>query len=183
MEVTIKRLECMLLDEVVRLRSSNLLDFFSDSKVLYDAEKGTFSKDGGSLKIGDRVFFDESGVSSEVEELYYESSVAEARLVEGMTYEAFLPQDSRLRRFTLESIDDDAKWYRFVEEGESGMATALVGNFEDLPPLYRTGEGQNGPNSVLLKTAGGLKEVSIDQIAGKELELDFSGCHVVVALG
>ena len=55
MEVTVKRLENMLLDEIIRLRSKDLLHYYSDSKVEVDVNTGALKKKGGALKVGDLI--------------------------------------------------------------------------------------------------------------------------------
>lgn len=170
----------MLLDEVVRLRSSNLLEFFSDSKIQYDAQTGIFRKEGQYLKVGDKLKLVGEDKSVLVDTLYYRWSLEERELAQGATYEAVLPQESKVRRFKLESVDNEARWYVFVDEDNT---KSLAGNFEDLPPLYHSGGGRVGPSSVLFKTNGTFKEVPYDSLVTQDLELDFSGSHVVVALG
>ena len=46
----------MILDEVINLRSKDLLHFFSDSKIKYDVVANTFEKKGRHLKIADISF-------------------------------------------------------------------------------------------------------------------------------
>lgn len=181
-EVTIKRLESMILDEIINLRSKGLLHFYSDSKVKFDAVKGTFEKQGAHLKIGDRVF--DAGKDSdvmEVKDFVYPERVPVDALVEGTDYDIALPREKRVRNFRLVQMEKNFDWYHFTAH-EPGI-NDVVGSFGVLPPVYMSGHGRVDPAGIIVDVNGSRRELSYDANKRKSFFLDFSRTHVMAAIG
>ena len=179
-EVTIKRLESMLLDEVINLRSKDLLHFYSDSLIKYDITSRIFEKNGRSLKVGD-VVFDENRVL-EVQEFVYSSSLQRTELVVGNDYDFVRPREKTVHSYRLAMMDHNYDWYHFT--AHENDIHDFAGSFKRLPPIYPYGMGRNDPNSILVKVNGSRKQaLDFDTVAEKFYRLDVSKSHVIVALG
>jgi hypothetical protein len=185
-ELVIKRLEAMLLDEVINLRSKNLLEFFSDSMIQFDADSVTFRKAGDALKPGDVVVDDATGEKLKVKEFLYEHTLCSAGLISGQEYDIFLPNERKARTFKLELADTESDWYKFVERmdpTDERVPIVFQGSFAELPPAYRTGFGCPDPSSVTFMKSGLSREESFETVRKKTYMLMFEKAHVVVALG
>lgn len=185
-EVVIKRLESMLLDEVINLRSKDLLHFYSDSMVQFDVETGYFSKKGNALKPGDVVVDESTGEEIQIDDLVYDSTLSSAELTNGLDYEIYLPDERKPRIFKLAHLDSEADWYTFVERldvKEERDPVVLQGNFEDLPRAYCAGYGHLDPTAVVINKRGIRQEKSFKTICERVYSLRFKKSHVVVALG
>jgi hypothetical protein len=181
-EVTIKRMEIMILDELINLRSKGLLEFYTDSKVKYNALDCIFEKQGRAMKLGDR-FFNASEVV-EVCDYVYPTRVAKEELAEGKDYDISLPREKRTRSYRLvtKRTTQDYDWYSF-SCNERGFKD-VSGSFGNLPPIYRKGEGRTDPATVVVETFNGTKkELTFDVIKEKLFVMDFSGTHVMAAIG
>jgi hypothetical protein len=181
--VTIKRLESMILDEVINLRSKKLLEYYSDSKIFYNVTKGLFEKEGASLKAGD-LFFDTSSVRNQykVKEFRFRSSLTSNQLVVGQDYDIKLPREKEVHRFRLVEMDRSYDWYSF-EAHEPGIR-AVAGSFTNLPPVYRDGEGRVDPTDIIVEDKEQkTTELPFEEVKKVGYELDFSASHVFVALG
>lgn len=186
MEVVIKRLESMLLDEVINLRSKDLLHFYSDSMVQFDAEAGSFRKAGQALKPGDVVVDESTGEDMEIVDFIFESTLSPTELTAGLDYNIFLPDERKPRVFQLEHMNDEEDWYTFIErlsDDEERDPVVIQGNFDDLPPAYRTGYGRPEPTAVMINRQGVLQEESFEALRERGYSLRFPNSHVVVALG
>jgi hypothetical protein len=176
----------MLLDEVINLRSKDLLEYFSDSMIQFDADSATFRKGGHALKPGDVVVDDDTGEKLKVKAFFYEKTIASADLIKGQEYDIFLPDERKARTFRLEIADTESDWYKFVERmNQTGESDPIVlqGGFADLPPAYRTGSGRPEPTSVTFTKSGIPREESYETVCKKTYLLMFDKSHVVVALG
>jgi hypothetical protein len=179
-EVTIKKLESMILDEVINLRSKDLIHFFSDSKIEYDAIAGTFEKFGKSLKQGDVIFANEKlSEIMEVKDYAYPKRLTARDLVVGQDYDIVLPRDKKVRSFRLVQMDDNADFYQFSALGVKDVA----GSFNALPPIYKSGQGRIDPSGIIVDVNGSLRELPFDANKDKKFRLDFSTSHVVVGTG
>lgn len=179
MEVAIKRLESMLLDEMINLRSKGLITFYSDSRVDYDALAGTFEKDGRCLKVGDRILKDSNIM--EVQDFVFSARVLANALVKGIDYDILLPRERIVRSFRLIHVDQASDWYQFAAH-EPGVKD-VSGSFDALPPVYLLGQGRRDPSGIIVEANGSKRELSFDVCKDKKFRLDFSATHVMVALG
>jgi hypothetical protein len=179
-EVTIKRMEIMILDEVINLRSKGLLEYYTDSKVKYNALETVFEKQGRAMKIGDRFFFDSDVV--EVCEYVFPARVSVDELVVGKDYDVALPREKRMQSYRLVTKRPDDDWYSFASN-KPGFKD-VVGSFGSLPPIYREGEGRIDPAAIVVQTLGGVKkELPFDLVEKKLYVMDFSRTHVMAAIG
>jgi hypothetical protein len=62
-EVTIKRMESMLLDEVIKLRSKGLLHYYSDSAMECNEDSGTFVMNRMNLRLSKLSILDMKKIS------------------------------------------------------------------------------------------------------------------------
>jgi hypothetical protein len=182
-EVTIKRLEEMILNEIIKLRSKGLLFFFANSAIDYDATTHIFTKGGGSLREGDRVFDPDSSTPKimEVLDLLFARQLAKADLREGMDYDIVLPRETMARKYRLERADVDFDHYHFHPH-EPG-APEVTGGYSRLPAVFAAGKGSTLPSEVLFDVGGKQHKVAFDMVKDRKWELDFSNEHVVLAIG
>jgi len=179
-EVTIKRLESMILDEVINLRSKELLHFYADSKIKADVVAGIFEKQGDALKIGDDVF--DGDELMKVVDFTHLSAATPQDLVAGQDYDIVLQREKKVRKFRLVQKDADYDWYQF-ESHEAGVRD-VTGSYNNLPPVYLAGKGRTTPSAIIMEDIdGSRKELSFDAVEKKFFRMDFSRTHVVVALG
>jgi hypothetical protein len=170
----------MILDEVINLRSKDLIHFFSDSKIEYDAIAGTFDKLGKSLKQGDVIFANENLTESmEVKDFNYPKRLAARELVVQQEYDIVLPRDKKVRSFRLVQMDHSADFYQFSALGVKDVA----GSFNALPPIYQSGQGRIDPFEIVVDVNGSLRKLPFDANKDKKFRLDFSSSHVVVGTG
>lgn len=182
-EVTIKRMESMLLDEVINLRSRGLLQYFSGSAMKVNEDLGTFEKKGRSLKIGD-LLFDESkdGGTLKVLDFIYESSMRSEDLVLGSDYDIVHPREKRVRCYRLVQMDIDFDWYQFSSY-EPGVRD-ITGCFSQLPPLYARGCGRTEPTEIIVENDIHMKRrLTFDSVKDTDFQLDVSKTHVILSLG
>jgi hypothetical protein len=181
-EVVIKRLESILLDELINLQSKDLVEFFADSKVIYDPSSGKIEKVGRSLKVGDVVNEKNGRETLTIIGFIYESSLNKDDLVEGMDYDIEVPRERRIRKFRLAVKVKAYEWYRFIayEEG----VREITGEFDELPPIYAAGRGRIEPSAISVEVKGkGATVLAFDAVADEQYNLDVSKSHVIFALG
>lgn len=169
----------MILDEIVNLRSRDLMQYYTDSKINYDAVAGTFEKEGKFLKVEDR-FVNDAEVM-QVRDFVFPSRVLANDLIEGKDYDITLPREKKVRSFRLIQMDTGFDWYQFSAH-EPGVKD-VSGSFRALPPIYLSGQGRVAPNSVIVDVNGSKREIPFDAIKDKKFRMDFTSTHVVVALG
>jgi hypothetical protein len=179
-EVTIKRLESMLLDELINLRSKNLIQFYSDSKVKYDFDTGAFQKQGKALKIDDQIVLG-GGQKAKVQDFVYTSRVMPTSLVVGKDYDIVHPREKKVRSYRLVQMDQAYDHYQFAAH-QPGLAD-ITGSFSQLPPVYPNGQGRIDPSGIIVESDGSKQELAFDDVADKDFELDVSNSHVILALG
>jgi hypothetical protein len=183
-EVTVKRLESMLLDEVIRLRSKDLLHYYSDSKVEADVNTGALKKKGGALKVGDLIHPFGDGKAWEVTGFTYNSSLEPHELIQGGAYDIVSPRDRKVHPYRLERMDTGFDFYHFTAQ-EDGAAD-LAGKGGHFPPIFRSGEGRIDPTSITIESKGKTKErgtLDFDKSAKMSFDLDVVNCHVLIAYG
>jgi hypothetical protein len=181
-EVTIKRLESMILNEIINLRAKGLLQFYSNSDVSYDAKTNTFTKTGRSLREGDRVFDPEfPSRIMEVSDLRFATQLSKTEVQEGNDYDIVLPREIRARRYRLERADLEFDFFHFYPH-EPG-APEVTGQFGRLPAVFRAGEGRSLPSDIHFYLDGKKQILSYDSIEDKKFRVDFSATHVVLAIG
>jgi len=178
-EVTIKRLESMILDELINMRTKELLSYFTDSKIQYDVSTGIFEKKGDALKIGDDVF--DGNELLKVTDFKYLTAAKPEDLIPGQDYDIKLPRETKVRSFRLVQKDATVDWYQF-EAHDTGVQP-VAGAFRQLPPVYPGGQGRTTPSGIIVESNGRERELSFDAVASKLFRLDFSRTHVIVALG
>jgi hypothetical protein len=182
-EVTVKRLENMLLDEIIRLRSKDLLYYYTDSKVDVDVTTGALKKRGGALKVGDRIQPNGDGKTWEVKSFIYNSSLEPHELIQGGTYDIVSPRDGKVHPYRLERMDARFDWYHFT--AQEARAADLAGKAGQLPPIFRSGEGRIDPTSIMIEE-GQTEErdvLDFDKVAKTSFDLDVVNCHVLIAYG
>jgi hypothetical protein len=182
-EVTVKRLENMLLDEIIRLRSKDLLHYYTDSKVDVDATTGALKKTGGALKVGDRIRPKGDGKTWEVKSFIYNSSLESHELIQAEKYDIVSPRDGKVHPYRLERMDTQFDWYQFTAQ-EAGAAN-VAGQAGQLPPIFRSGEGRIDPTSIMIEE-GQTEErdfLDFDKVAKTSFDLDVVNCHVLIAYG
>ena len=187
-EVTIKRLENMLNDEAVALRSRELIHFYSGSKIQYDSVTGTFRKDGRSLKENDSIHLEGDPRPWKVKDFEFETSIQRGEdLVQGEYYDIVPPFDRTVRHFRLEAMDSYMDWFHFTAQDVGVMD--LVGSFAQLRPVYANGRGRVDPTSIVLEhggQGGGKPErirLSYDAVSEQSFDLDLTRAHVLIAAG
>jgi hypothetical protein len=184
-EVTVKRLENMLLEEVIRLRSKDLLHYYSDSKVEVDVNTGALKKKGGALKVGDLIHPNRDGKTWEVTGFTYNSSVRPNELIQGCAYDILVsPRDGKVHPYRLERMDTSFNWYQFTAQ-EAG-AVDIAGKVGELPPIFRSGEGRVDPTSITIECKGQTGEIDaldFDKSANMSFDLDVANSHVLIAYG
>ena len=179
-EVTIKRMEIMILDEVINLRSKGLLEYYADNKVKYNALDTVFEKQGRSMKVGDRFYYDSEVV--EVCDYVYPTRVSVDELVVGQDYDVALPREKEMNSFRLVTKRADDDWYSFASN-TPGFKN-VVGSFGNLPPIYVKGKGRIDPAAIVVQTLSGMKkDLSFDIVEKKWFVMDFSRTHVMAAIG
>jgi hypothetical protein len=183
-EVTVKRLENMLLDEIIRLRSKDLLHYFSDSKVEVDVKTGSLTKKGSALKVGDRILPNGDGKVWEVTGFTYNSGLELHELTRGGAYDIVSPRDGKVLPYRLERMDTSFDWYHFT--AQAADAADLAGNGGQLPPIFRSGEGRIDPTSITIECRGQTNErdaLDFDKSVKMSFDLDVTNCHVLIAYG
>jgi hypothetical protein len=183
-EVTVKRLENMLLDEIIRLRSKDLLHYYTDSKVEVDVNTGALKKKGEALKVGDLIYPNGDGKNWEVTGFTYNSSLKPHELIQGGAYDIVSPKDGKVRPYRLERMDTTFDWYHFTAQ-EAGAAD-LAGKAGEIPPIFRSGEGRTDPTSIAIECKEETEErdtLDFDKSAKMFFDLDVANCHVLIAYG
>jgi hypothetical protein len=183
-EVTVKRLENMLLDEIIRLRSKDLLDYYSDSKVEVDVNTGAVKKMGEALKVGDLIHPNGDGKAWEVTGFTYNSNLKPHELIQGAAYDIVSPRDGKVLPYRLERMDTNFDWYHFT--AQAADAADLAGNGGQLPPVFRSGEGRIDPISITIECKGQTNDINtldFDKSAKLSFDLDVANCHVLIAYG
>jgi hypothetical protein len=179
--VTIKRLESMLLDEAINLRSKDLLLYYSDSQIQHNVDDGTFEKTGRSLKIGDVVRELPDNKLLKVVGFAYESRLSSADMVEGQYYDIAVARAKKICRCRLVEKNQTYDWYRFMSDDG---ARDISGSFDQLPPVYQDGTGRIDPTQIAVEVNGSQQDfLSYDDVAEKTFQLDMSDSHAVVAIG
>ena len=178
-ELTIKRMESMILDEVVNMRTKDLLSYYTDSKIQYDVMHDIFTKKGDALKIGDDIFSGDEIVK--VTDFKYMTAAKPDELVSGRDYDIKLPRETKVRKFRLVQQDSNYDWYQF-ESHERGVRP-VAGSYKNLPPVYIGGTGRTTPSAVIVESDGSERELAYDAIADETFRLDVSRTHVIVASG
>jgi hypothetical protein len=172
----------MILDEMINLRSKELIHFYSGSKIDYDVLTGTFTKKGRSLQVGDRIFDGQDPQKiMEVQGFVYNSRVTVNELAAGHDYDIVLPRETQVRRYRLVQMDRQFDWYQFSAH-EPGVSD-VVGSFRALPPVYTSGNGRVDPTGIDVDGNGSMNVLLFDEVKDKNMLLDFSATHVIVALG
>ena len=180
--MTIKRLESIILDEIINLRSKELIHFYSDSKFEYEPDAGTFEKKGRYLKVDDRIFDAGQGRAiMDVKGFVYNSRVTVEQLVVGSDYDIVLPREKQPRKFRLVQMDSSYDWYQFIAH-EPGVKE-VTGSFNKLPPVYLSGKGRVDPSGNIVEINGSKRELPFDAVKEKKFRLDFSATHVIIASG
>jgi hypothetical protein len=180
--VTIKRLESIILDEIINLRSKDQIHFYSDSKFEYEPDAGTFEKKGRYLKVDDRIFDAGQGLAvMEVKGFVYTSRVTVGQLVVWSDYDIVLPREKQPRKFRLVLMDSGYDWYQFVAH-DAGVKE-VTGSFGKLPPVYLSGKGRVDPSGIIVEINGSKRELPFDAVKEKTFRLDFSATHVIIASG
>ena len=181
-EVTIKRLESMILDEIINLRSKDLLEFYADTKVLYDPISNAFSKKGDKLKPGDIVFDPEDETKTiEVTGVTFARQLTKDAFVEGSDYDLILPREKTQRTYRLQKADPQYDFFQFVPLVPG--SEEVTGSFSSLPSIFHKGEGRTDPVELLGKVNGKPTSFPFDGVKGKNFTVDFSTSHVVLATG
>jgi hypothetical protein len=182
-EVTVKRLENMLLDEIIRLRSKDLLHYYSESKVDVDVTTGALKKMGVALKVGDLIQPNGDGKTWEVKSFIYNSSLEPHELIQEGSYDMVSPRDGKVHPYRLERMDTHFDWYQFTAQ-EAGVGN-IAGKAGQLPPIFRSGEGRIDPTSIRIEE-GQTEErdvLDFDKVAKTSFDLDVANYHVLVAYG
>jgi hypothetical protein len=196
-EVTIKRLQSMLLDTAIQLCAKDLLRCFADSRVSIDSATGSLKKWGDNLKSGDCIRLANETRAWKVRDFGFESSVAAVDLELGQLYDIVPPGDNRAYCYRLNKVDREIDWYEFVyqhvdtvEESvaqETGNNNNLVGIKRNLPPIFPRGRGIVKPSRIIIESVGGpdveVKELDFDDVAKQVFEIDVSDHHVLLAIG
>jgi hypothetical protein len=179
-EVTIKRMEIMILDEIVNLRSKDLLQYYTDSKVKYNALDCIFEKQGRVMKIGDRFFRNEDVLT--VRDFVFPTRATLEALVEGNDYDIALPREKRTISYRLVSKRQGFDWYSFSPNTHG--YSVVQGSYGNLPPIYLKGHGRSDPSAIVVETSSGAgMDLSFDEVKDKYFVMDFSGTHVMAAIG
>lgn len=161
-EVTIKRLESMMLDAVIQLRSRDLLSYFAESKIEYKIPNN-FTKKGVHLKIEDEVLENgKNGRMMVVKQFTYKSQVQKSQLVPGNDYDIVLPREKQARLFRLQESDPTKDWYHFVPHTPG--VREVFGSFTSLPPVFLKGEGRVDPTDVVFTTGNSERSMPYDEI-------------------
>jgi hypothetical protein len=173
----------MLLNEIIKTRSKGLMYFYANSAIFYDPAKHIFTKEGGSLREGDRVFDPNSPTPRimEVSELVFATQLPKMSLQEGMDYDIVLPRETMARKYRLERADAEFDHYHFHPH-EAG-APEVTGKYSRLPAVFDAGKGRSLPSDILFDVDGKKHKVAYDIAAATKWELDFSNEHVVLAIG
>ena len=190
MELSIKALEDVLHDEVINLRSRELLDYYSGSGIKFDTNIGRFSKQGATLKVGDTIRLDDEndGRPWRVVNEVFQRQLQRDEVAVGEEYDILLPREEHIRRFRLAKKTSEYDWYRFEEVNQENVSSAVVlqGSFGHLQ-VYPAGRGRALPISIVLRCAqpGSVEErtLSFDDVKDKEFLLDVRNSHVLIAAG
>lgn len=181
-EVTIKRLESMMLDGVINLVSRGLVDYYAESEITYDVYNGTFDKKGEALKLDDVVYDpkDPSQALMVVGGFEFASRVLKDELLIGNDYDIVLPREKKPRKFGLVAVSGD--YYEFACHDPS--VPDVTGTYNALPPVYVENQGRTKPTGVVMRMNDGSRTVlGYDAVATKKFRMDFSKTHVIVASG
>jgi hypothetical protein len=183
-EVTVKRLEVMLLDEMIRLRSKDLLHYYSDSKVEVDVHTGALKKQGAALKVGDLINPNGDGKNWAVTGFTHNASLSPNELIQGAAYDIVSPKDGKVHSYRLERLDPSFDWYQFTAQG-AGEAD-LAGKGSDFHRIFKSGEGRSNPTGIMIENKGQKGEtdtLDFDASAKKFFDLDAVNSHVLIAYG
>lgn len=180
-EVTIKRLESMMLDAVIRLRSRDLLSYFAESKIVYTIPN-SFTVKGSQLKVADEVFQgDKDSELMMVKKFLYKSQIEKDRLIPGSDYDIVLPREKQARLFRLQASDAVNDVYHFVPHTPG--VRELFSSFGALPPIFHQGEGRVEPTTVVFSVGASERSVPYDSIKADSFQMDFTRSHVILAIG
>jgi hypothetical protein len=183
-EVTVKRLEVMLLDELIRLRSKDLLHYYSDSKVEVDVHTGALKKKGTALKVGDLITPYGDGKNWAVTGFTHNSSLKPNELIQGGAYDIVSPKDGKVHHYRLERLDSSFDWYQFTAQ-DAGEAD-LAGKASDFQRIFKSGEGRSEPTGIMIECKGQKGEtdtLDFDKSAKMFFDLDVINSHVLIAYG
>lgn len=183
-EVSIKRLEFMLLDEVVALHSRDLIKFYTGSKVEYDLKSGNYYKVGKDVKEEDLLLLEGDERTWRVKGFDHPASIQNAsELVQGQPYDLLI--EGKIQKFALEEADHGNDWYVFTAQ-QDGVSDRR-GNFGELPSIFHGGRGRVDPENVVLRGTGSRqaeqKRLRFDNYMDKKIRMDFSGSHVIISAG
>jgi len=184
-EVTIKRLEYMLQEEILRLNSKGLVHFFAQSHINVDSANGIVTKAGKSLKENDNVFIEGREGIWRVKEFLFEEQLRKEDMVVGMEYDICPRGDDKVYKFKLDTMDIDLDHFHFA--AQERKIHDISGRFDRLPPIYLSGKGRTDPSSVVFESIAGfqsvLKAMSYDDVVKKQFRLNIADSHIIVAAG
>lgn len=190
--MTIKRLEYMLQEELLRLNSKDLLRFFSKSRIDIDSEKGIVKKAGRSLKLDDMVYLDGHQGIWKVKEFVFEAQLRKEDMVVGFDYEILPRGEDKIFKFKLDEMDLELDHFHF--SAQEKRVQDVAGSFNRLPPIYPGGKGRIDPSSVVFESLAKSHEIpqmeiiSYDDVVGDKknpmkYRLDITDSHIIVAAG
>jgi hypothetical protein len=183
-EVTVKRLEVMLLEELVRLRSKDLVHYYSDSKVEVDVHTGALKKKGGALKVGDLINPNGDGKNWEVTGFTHNMSLKPHELTQGSAYDIVSPKDGKVHSYRLERADPSFDWYQFTAQ-DAGAAD-LEGKASEFQRIFTSGEGRSDPTGIMIECRGQKGEtdtLDFDKSSKMFFDLDAVNSNVLIAYG
>jgi hypothetical protein len=59
----------------------------------------------------------------------------------------------------------------------------VTGSKSELPPIFRSGQGRIEPSAIAITDGETNQTILFDEIANKDVQLDFSNSHVILAHG
>ena len=174
----------MLHEEAIRLRSRGLMNYYTGSGIDFEVQKGFFSKNGATLKVGDNIRMD--GGRWRVIGHLYPRPVRPDEVILGQEYDILFPRDERIATYRLVEAYPDFDFYGFAAtEIQKGLPNALQGPFNRFQ-IFPRGLASAEPHSVVFKRMDGRAEqetINFQSIKTKTFQLDVYDSHVLIAAG